>query len=172
MPKLSAGIMVYKQKSGEPQVFLVHPGGPFWAKKDAGAWSVPKGEYSDGDDPFEAAKREFTEETGLMPPDGNFRELQAVKYANKILTVWAVEGDIDAAKIISNIFTLEWPPKSGQQQEFPEVDRAGWFSLAVAQEKLVKGQTPLLTQLATVLKVPLPTSEPETDSKQDQLALF
>jgi predicted NUDIX family NTP pyrophosphohydrolase len=172
MPKLSAGIMVYKYVDGGVQVFLVHPGGPFWAKKDASAWSVPKGEYEESDDPWEAAKREFTEETGFMPPPGEQIDLGVVKYSNKLLTVWAVEGEVDASKVVSNTFTMEWPPKSGEQQEFPEVDRAGWFSLAIAQEKLVKGQVPLLERLAKALQVPIPLAESRAEPKQDQLSLF
>jgi predicted NUDIX family NTP pyrophosphohydrolase len=133
------------------EVFLVHPGGPFWAKKDAGAWSIPKGEAGPGEDLLTRAKLEFTEETGFPPPDG-VRALQSVKQAGgKIVHAWAAEGDCDATAVASNSFTLEWPPRSGRMQAFPEVDRAGWFDLRQAREKINKGQAGLLDQLEQLL---------------------
>jgi predicted NUDIX family NTP pyrophosphohydrolase len=151
MPKQSAGILMYRWCAGEPQVFLVHPGGPFWAKKDAGAWSIPKGEFAPGDDPLATARREFTEETGHSI-DGAFTALAPVKQpGGKIVYAFAIEGDCDPAAIRSNLFTTEWPPRSGRRQEFPEIDRAGWFDLATAREKILKGQIALLDALERVL---------------------
>lgn len=147
MPKKSAGILLYR-KAGRPiEVFLVHPGGPFWAKKDDGAWSIPKGEFAEGEDPLPAAKREFQEETGFAL-DGVFEVLDPVTQpGGKIVYAWLVPGDLDASAIRSNNFSLEWPPRSGKTREFPEVDRAEWFSLAQARNKILKGQLPLLDQL-------------------------
>ncbi|HEX8829683.1 MAG TPA: NUDIX domain-containing protein [Longimicrobium sp.] len=148
MPKTSAGLLMYRRRPGGVEVFLVHPGGPFWAKKDAGAWSIPKGEFVAGEDPFGAARREFAEETGIVP-GGEFVELGVVKQAGgKIVTAWAFEGDCDPAAIRSNTFMMEWPPRSGRQKEFPEVDRAEWFGLETAAEKILKGQLPFLRRLA------------------------
>jgi predicted NUDIX family NTP pyrophosphohydrolase len=145
--KLSAGILVYRRLVGEMEVFLVHPGGPFWAKKDEGAWSIPKGEYEAGDDPFTAAKREFREETGIEI-DGAFHPLRALKQpSGKVISAWAVEGDVDVTTVTSNTFALEWPPKSGKTREFPEVDRGAWFDLPTARVKLLVGQRGLLDQL-------------------------
>jgi len=171
MPKLSAGILIYKITGKKIQVFLVHPGGPFWAKKDAGAWSVPKGEYSEGDDVWAAAQREFEEETGQKPPQGQPVQLGEVTYGNKRLTVWAVEGDADDKRIVSNVFTMEWPPRSGQQQAFPEVDRAGWFDSATAKTKLVKGQVPLIKSLLEALHLPEEAAA-EPHENTDQLSFF
>jgi predicted NUDIX family NTP pyrophosphohydrolase len=152
MPKQSAGLLIYRRRGGVPEVFLVHPGGPFWAKKDAGAWSIPKGEFEPGDDPLATAKREFTEETGFTI-DGPFTDLAPIKQpGGKTVHAFAVAGDCDPAAIRSNLFTLEWPPRSGRRQEFPEVDRAGWFDLAAAREKILKGQLPLLDQLERLLQ--------------------
>jgi predicted NUDIX family NTP pyrophosphohydrolase len=149
--KRSAGILLYRMRAGAPEVFLVHPGGPFWAKKDAGAWSIPKGEFAEGEDPLEHAKREFLEETGF-PVDGEFRPLSPVKIrSGKTIYAWAVAGDIDAASIFSNLFSMEWPPKSGRQQAFPEVDRGGWFDLQAARLKLQDGQLKFLDELAESL---------------------
>jgi predicted NUDIX family NTP pyrophosphohydrolase len=143
----SAGILLYRRSASGIEVFLVHPGGPFWAKRDLGAWSVPKGEIDTDEDSLEAAKREFREETGACV-DGAFIELAPVRQpSGKVVHAWAVEGDIDAAAITSNTFSLEWPPKSGVVREFPEVDRGGWFALVAAREKLAPGQIPLLEQL-------------------------
>jgi predicted NUDIX family NTP pyrophosphohydrolase len=134
------------------EVFLVHPGGPFWAKKDAGSWSIPKGEYMPGEDPFEVAKREFQEETSFKA-SGEFIPLTSKKQpSGKIITAWAFEGDCDASVVKSNTFLMEWPPGSGRQQEFPEVDRAGWFSISVAKEKILKGQSGFLDELIQILK--------------------
>jgi predicted NUDIX family NTP pyrophosphohydrolase len=130
-------------------VLLVHPGGPFWASKDAGAWSIPKGEYDDGDDPRACALREFEEELGTpLPPGAELTELGSVKLkSGKQITAYAVEGDLDADAITSNTFTMEWPPRSGAAREFPEVDRAGWFDLEQAREKLNPAQAELLVRL-------------------------
>jgi predicted NUDIX family NTP pyrophosphohydrolase len=147
MAKKSAGLLMYRHRDGNLEVFLVHMGGPYWAKKDAGAWSIPKGEYESGEDPFEAAKREFLEETGLIAA-GEFTRLEAVKQpGGKVVSAWAFEGDCDAETIRSNTFTMEWPPRSGRFQEFPEVDRGQWFDPDTAQEKILKGQRPLLEEL-------------------------
>ena len=151
--KLSAGILLYRMSVRGPEVFLVHPGGPFWAKRDLGAWSVPKGEVDGDEDLLEAAKREFREETGAQI-DGEFIALAPLRQpSGKTVRVWAVEGEIDAAAITSNTFSIEWPPRSGALREFPEVDRAGWFPLAEAREKLLPGQRPFLDEL--VQKIPL-----------------
>lgn len=145
--KLSAGILVYRIRSGTPEVLLVHPGGPFWAKKDPGAWSIPKGEFDEGADPLETAKREFLEETG-SPVSGKFIALEPLKQrSGKIVHAWAVEGDLDAASITSNTFSMEWPPRSGKQQEFPEVDRGEWFTIPAARKKLQEGQLGFLDEL-------------------------
>jgi predicted NUDIX family NTP pyrophosphohydrolase len=147
VPKQSAGILMYRFRNGELQVLLVHPGGPYWARKDAGAWSVPKGEYPEGEDPLSAAQREFAEETGftLAPP---FLPLAPVRQAGgKEVVAWAVEGECDPESLRSNTFSMEWPPRSGRSAEFPEVDRAEWFSIAEAQNKILPGQRPLLVQL-------------------------
>ncbi len=152
MPKKSAGLLMYRHRQGILEVFLVHPGGPFWAKRDAGAWSIPKGEYMPGEDPLEVAKREFQEETGFKA-SGEFIPLTPRKQpGGKIITAWVLEGDYDASVIKSNTFLMEWPPRSGRQQEFPEVDRAGWFSISVAREKIIKGQSGFLDELTQILK--------------------
>src|SRR2546429_599345 len=147
MAKTSAGVLLYRRAGKSLEVFLVHPGGPFWAKKDDGAWSIPKGEFARGQDPVEVAKREFEEETGF-PLKGKLQALEPVKQAGvKIVYAWAVEGEIDASAIRSNTFSIEWPPHSGKTQEFPEVDRASWFDLDTAGRKFLKSQVPLLEQL-------------------------
>ena len=149
--KTSAGILLYRRSSAGLQVFLVHPGGPFWAKRDSGAWTVPKGEIDGDEEMLEAAKREFHEETGARV-DGSFVELTPVRQpSGKIVHAWAVEGDIDASSIDSNTFSIEWPPKSGKIREFPEVDRGGWFTLDEARDKLLAGQLPLLDQLIRII---------------------
>ena len=146
--KTSAGLLLYRRR-GELEVFLVHPGGPFWAKKDAGAWSLPKGEFVEGNDPLAAAKREFTEETGF-PIDGEFRRLDPLKQrSGKVIHAWAIEADCDASQVRSNLFSIEWPPKSGQVQKFPEVDRAGWFSIPEARKRLIAGQLGFIDQLTS-----------------------
>ncbi|MBJ6725274.1 NUDIX domain-containing protein [Geomesophilobacter sediminis] len=160
MPKQSAGIVLYRFRGGVPQVFLVHPGGPFWKNKDLGAWSIPKGEYLDGEDPLTVARREFQEETGFTV-DGPFTRLEPVRQpGGKVVSAWAVEGECDAARITSNLFQMEWPPRSGRSAEFPEVDRADWFTLPEASEKILKGQLGLLDQLQNLLGLPLPSGPP------------
>jgi predicted NUDIX family NTP pyrophosphohydrolase len=157
MAKMSAGILLFKHGAGGFEVFLVHPGGPFWAKKDLGAWSLPKGEYDRQEDPLNAALREFEEETSFRLEPGNLLPLGELKQpSGKIVTAWALEKDVDAALVKSNLFEMEWPPKSGQRQEFPEVDRAGWFPLAEAREKLLKGQVGFLDRLMEALTEPRP----------------
>jgi len=147
MVKKSAGIILYRYQSGILQVLLVHPGGPFWAKKDAGAWSIPKGEFDENELSFEAALREVKEETGLLLA-GNFIALQPIKQkSGKLVYAWALQKDIDATQIKSNSFQMEWPPKSGEQQSFPEVNAAAWFSIEEAAEKILAGQLPLLQEL-------------------------
>ena len=156
MAKLSAGLLVFRRVEQQVEVFLVHPGGPFWAKKDDGAWSLPKGEYSEGEDAFEAAKREFAEETGIEMA-GDFVPLgEARQPGGKSVTAWAVEGDLDAGSIKSNMFTMEWPPRSGKMREFPEVDRGEWFSLSVAGTKILKGQKVFLDRLLSCISSALP----------------
>jgi len=150
--KNSAGILLHRLRGSGIEVFLVHPGGPFWAKKDAGAWSIPKGEFEAGEDPLEAAKREFKEETGFAVA-GNFIELTPVKQpGGKVVYAWAVMGDCEADSIKSNTFSLEWPPRSGKRKEFPEVDRAGWFTPEVAREKILKGQLNFLEELKRMIE--------------------
>jgi predicted NUDIX family NTP pyrophosphohydrolase len=146
--KYSAGILAYRLREGVLEVFLVHPGGPYWASKDEGAWSIPKGEYAPDEEALAAAQREFQEETGL-PLSGRFIALPAVRQASgKQVLAWAVEApDLDPAQVRSNCFVLEWPPRSGVQREFPEVDRAGWFALTEAERKLIAGQRALLQSL-------------------------
>ncbi len=148
MPKkLSAGIVLYQRSGGRLEVFLVHPGGPFWAKKDAGAWSIPKGEYAEGDEPEAAARREFQEETG-RELTGRFQVLTPRKQrGGKLISAWAVEGDFGPARLTSNTLPLEWPPRSGRTQHFPEVDRGAWFDIPTAREKLLAGQRPFLDEL-------------------------
>jgi predicted NUDIX family NTP pyrophosphohydrolase len=149
--KESAGIVMYRYRASELEIFLVHPGGPFWKNKDSGAWSIPKGEFEAGEDPLEAARREFHEETGFSVK-GSFIALRPVQQpGGKVVHAWAVEGDCEAGSIKSNSFTMEWPPRSGQRKEFLEVDRAGWFGFSVAREKILKGQLPLLDELQRLL---------------------
>jgi predicted NUDIX family NTP pyrophosphohydrolase len=148
MTRTSAGILLYRWREGELEVFLVHPGGPFWARKNAGAWSIPTGEFAPDEDPLAAARREFAEETGLAV-DGEFRALRPIRQAGgKVVHAFAIEGEVDPGAIRSNSFTIEWPPRSGRLRAFPEVDRAGWFALAEAQQKILKSQLGLLEQLA------------------------
>ncbi len=151
MAKKSAGLLLYRKDGDSVEVFLVHPGGPFWAKKDEGAWSIPKGEFVDGEEALEAAKREFQEETGFAVK-GRFEALEPVEQASgKIVYAWAIEGDIDSSAIRSNNFSMEWPPGSKKIREFPEVDRGGWFALATARQKILTGQSPLLEELLSIL---------------------
>ena len=147
MAKISAGVLLYRKTPAGPEVLLVHPGGPFWAKKDAGAWSIPKGLADEGEDLHEAAKREFLEETG-MTVEGAFLDLGKHKQpGGKTIVAFACEGDFDPASLSSNTFTLEWPPRSGKTAEFPEVDKAAWFSIDEALAKISKGQRPIIAAL-------------------------
>jgi predicted NUDIX family NTP pyrophosphohydrolase len=151
MTKKSAGLVLYRFKDSQLEVFLVHPGGPFWSKKDEGAWSITKGEYEEGEDPFEVAKRELKEETGYEA-SGDFISLSPLKQpSRKIIIAWALEGDCDADKIKNNTFMTEWPPCSGKHAEFPEVDRAAWFSIHVAKRKILKGQVGFVEELCEKL---------------------
>jgi predicted NUDIX family NTP pyrophosphohydrolase len=148
MPKLSAGLLLYRVRDGVVEVLIAHPGGPFWARKDDGAWSVPKGEYTNGEDPWVAAQREFVEELGLPVPPGPRIDFAPLKQpSGKIVTAFAVLGDLDVTDAHSNTFELEWPRGSGRIRAFPEVDRVGWFSVAQARTKLLRGHRPLLDQL-------------------------
>ena len=147
----SAGILMYRGTGEGLEVFLVHPGGPFWAKKDEAAWSIPKGLPDTGEDLLAAAKREFHEETGFTA-EGDFTPLGAFKQpGGKIVHAWAVEGDGDPSKLVSNLFEIEWPPKSGRRARFPEIDRAGWFAPSEAQTKILRGQQPILAKLFALL---------------------
>jgi predicted NUDIX family NTP pyrophosphohydrolase len=151
MKKLSAGLLMYRFRNDKLEVLLVHPGGPYWVKKDIGAWSIPKGEYIEGEPPLLVAQREFYEETGY-DAKGEFKQLSSLKQpSGKIITAWAVEGDFNADGIKSNTFTMEWPPNSGKQAEFPEIDRAGWFTTDIAIQKIVKGQTGFIKELCKIL---------------------
>jgi len=151
MAKTSAGLILYRMQSGKLEVLLVHPGGPFWSKKDEGAWFVPKGELNVGEEPLAGAKREFEEETGLKP-EGEFLALGSVKQkSGKTIVAWAFEGDCDPSSIKSNTFTIEWPPKSGRQQEFPEIDRAGFFTVTQAKAKMHPVEYPLVLRLHELL---------------------
>lgn len=152
MPKQSAGLLLYRESRGAIEVLLVHPGGPFWARKDDGAWSIPKGEFDGDEEPLAAARREFAEETGTAI-DGEFIAVAPVRLpSGKIVHAWAVRADFDPARLRSNTFSMQWPPKSGRLREFPEVDRAAWFSLEQARAKIQPGQLPLLDQLAALLR--------------------
>jgi predicted NUDIX family NTP pyrophosphohydrolase len=151
MASRSAGILLYRLSDDTPMVLLVHPGGPFWAKKDAGAWTIPKGLIESGEDPKEAALREFAEETGFAPVGGLLSLGEIIQAAGKRVTVFASEGDFDIAGLKSNLFELEWPPKSGRRRAFPEIDRAEWFSLVAAREKILASQAAILERLAAML---------------------
>ena len=148
----SAGLLLFRRAGEDLEVLLVHPGGPFWAKRDEGAWSIPKGECEEGEDPRAAAWREFGEELGTPAPEGDPLELGEVRQkAGKIVVAWAMAGDLDPEQITSNTFTMEWPPRSGRAQEFPEVDQAGWFGLAEARERINPAQVVLLDRLRAAL---------------------
>jgi predicted NUDIX family NTP pyrophosphohydrolase len=148
VPRRSAGILLYRLAGDAPEVLLVHPGGPFWARRDAGVWSIPKGEYDESEDPQGCALREFEEETGSALPPGRLIELGEVRQkSGKLVTAWAAEGDLDADAVQSNTFTMEWPPRSGRTAEFPEIDRAGWFGVEEAREKLNPAQADFLDRL-------------------------
>ena len=149
MPRRSAGLLMYRRSGGTLEVLLVHPGGPFWMKKDAGAWSIPKGEYEAGEEALAAAAREFQEETGLVSR-GPYTPLTPIRQqGGKVVEAWAFEGDCDAESLKSTTFSLEWPRGSGRRQEFPEVDRAGWFGLDEARRKILPAQAALLDELAS-----------------------
>jgi predicted NUDIX family NTP pyrophosphohydrolase len=153
MPKLSAALLLYRIVDGAVEVLIGHPGGPFWARKDDGAWSIPKGEYAEGEDPWSAAHREFQEELGKEPPGGPRIEFAPLRQpSGKIVTAFAVRGDLDLDGTVSNTFELEWPKGSGKIREYPEIDRVGWFSVAEARTKLLKGQRPLLDHLVDALE--------------------
>jgi predicted NUDIX family NTP pyrophosphohydrolase len=154
MAKRSAGILLYRMAPGGPEVLLVHPGGPFWARKDEGAWSIPKGEVEEAEDPRMSALREFEEELGVAVPGDEMIELGSVTQAGgKVVVAWAVEGDLDPAALRSNRFTIEWPPRSGQMREFPEVDRAEWFSVQRAREKINPAQREFIDRLVAKLRL-------------------
>jgi predicted NUDIX family NTP pyrophosphohydrolase len=154
MPQRSAGLLIYRFRENVLELFLVHPGGPFWKNKDENCWSIPKGLYSDDEQPLDAAKREFMEETGFDVPAGELIELTPLKQpSGKIVSAWAIQGDLDASKINSNLFEMQWPPNSGKMQKFPEVDRAGWFNLKEAKQKIFKGQIAFLDELLKLLKI-------------------
>jgi predicted NUDIX family NTP pyrophosphohydrolase len=179
--KKSAGLLLFRETTAEVEVLLVHPGGPFWAKKDEGSWSIPKGEFSEDEEPLAAAKREFEEEMGV-PPTGDFVQLEPLRQpSGKLVFAWALRADFDPSMLKSNMFSMEWPPKSGRQQEFPEVDRAAWFAVEAARLKILKGQAPFLDQLLGRLRtadgppvspctpVPSATTNP---AKPQQQSLF
>jgi predicted NUDIX family NTP pyrophosphohydrolase len=153
MPKRrSAGVLLHRRRGEDLEVLLVHPGGPAWVNRDGGAWSVPKGEYLDGEDPLAAARREFEEELGTPPPDGEPADLGEIRQkSGKRVRAWAISGDLDTTRIHSNTFMFEWPPRTGKMIEIPEVDRAEWFGLQAAREKINPGQVPLLDRLEQLL---------------------
>jgi predicted NUDIX family NTP pyrophosphohydrolase len=151
MPKRSAGVLLYRVADEGLCVLLVHPGGPFWARKDLGAWTIPKGEYSATEEPLAAARREFEEETGARPA-GDFRPLgEVTQPGRKVVAAWAVAGDFDPATLVSNTFELEWPPRSNRMARFPEIDRAQWFSLGEARQKILPGQRAFIDRLEQLL---------------------
>ena len=153
MAKQAAGILLYRQGSRGLEVLLAHPGGPLWARKDLGAWTIPKGQFGDNESALDAAKREFEEEMG-SPANGEFAELGSIKQpSGKVVHAFTAESDFDVKTVKSNLFTLEWPPKSGRKGQFPEVDRALWFSIAEARKRILRGQEPFIDRLLTLLKV-------------------
>ncbi len=152
MPRQSAGLLLYRTNDGVLEVLLGHPGGPFWARKDDGAWSIPKGEYGEGEEPWAAALREFAEEVGVAAPVGPVIAFAPLKQpGGKIVTAFAVEGDVEVTAAVSNTFTLEWPRGSGTFRDYPELDRIGWFDIPSARLKILKGQQPLLDWLIQAL---------------------
>ena len=158
--RTSAGILMYRQQGAGLEVLLVHPGGPVWARRDAGAWSIPKGEYAEGEEPLAAARREFAEELGTALPEGETVDLGDVRQkSGKRVRAWAIAGDLDTTVVRSNTFAMEWPPRSGQMREFPEVDRAQWFDLAGAREKVNPAQVALLDRLELMVAAP-PRAQP------------
>jgi predicted NUDIX family NTP pyrophosphohydrolase len=147
MPKRSAGLLMYRRTGRALALLLVHPGGPFWARKDEGAWSIPKGEYDEGEEALAVARREFAEEVGVAV-DGTFLDLgEVTQPGRKVVRAFALEGDVDVSRIQSNTFEIEWPPKSGRRQSFPEVDRAEWFAPDAARRKILAGQRPFIERL-------------------------
>jgi predicted NUDIX family NTP pyrophosphohydrolase len=160
MKKYSAGLLAYRMKDGLPEVLIVHPGGPFYTKKYAGVWSIPKGLFEDGENPIDVAKREFEEETGFSAPNTDYIDLGEITRSDgKNIKVWAFEGDFDIAQLSSNSFEMEWPPKSGKKQSFPEVDRGEWFGLSEATVKLQPAQNPFIERLANELHIPFGAEE-------------
>lgn len=153
MPKRSAGLLLYRRRADAIEVLLVHPGGPFWAKKDLGAWSIPKGQYTEDEDPLSAARREFQEETGFPAPSGPTPLGDLTQASGKIVVAWAAEGDCDPQKLVSNQCQVEWPPRSGRMIDIPEVDRAAWFSLDEARARILKSQQPFLDRLARTVSL-------------------
>ena len=154
MARKSAGILIYRRAADAILVLLVHPGGPFWSTRDLGAWSIPKGEYDPDEEPEVAARREFAEEMGLEA-EGQLKPLGELRQrGGKLVTAFALEGDFDVGSLQSNVFEMEWPPRSGRMQSFPEVDKADWFTLPVARQKVISGQRPFLDRLERVLTVP------------------
>jgi predicted NUDIX family NTP pyrophosphohydrolase len=178
MSKLSAALLAHRvnSASGVLEVLIVHPGGPFWARKDLGAWSIPKGEYEDGEDPQEVARREFGEEVGVAVPAPELTELAKIKQpSGKVITAYHVRTDLDLKDFHSNTFEMEWPKGSGRTQEFPEVDRAGWFELAEARRRLIKGQVPFLDELVARLQEagePIVEGTDAAPSEEPQASLF
>jgi len=153
MPTQSAGILLYRRRTGGAEVLLVHPGGPFWKNKELGAWSIPKGEHEEGEDPRACALREFEEELGAPPPDGDLAALGTIRQAGgKLVTAWAAEGNIEPASVRSNTFRLEWPPRSGVMREFPEIDRAQWFPIAEARRRINPAQAAFVDRLGDELE--------------------
>jgi predicted NUDIX family NTP pyrophosphohydrolase len=154
MPKKSAGILLFRFVNSEPEVFLVHPGGPFWAKKDLNSWSVPKGEFDDGEDPLDAARREFEEETGITLTADDFIQLIPIRQkSGKQVFCYACKGDLDVLSIRSNTFDIEWPPESGSRKSFPEIDRGEWFAFPEAKRKIIESQAGLIDQLSVILRI-------------------
>jgi predicted NUDIX family NTP pyrophosphohydrolase len=152
MAKQAAGILLYRRGPSGLQVLLAHPGGPLWARKDYGAWTIPKGQFTDNEAPLDAAKREFEEEMGSAPR-GDFQPLGTLKQpSGKVIHAWAAESDFAAASVKSNLFSMEWPPRSGKMAQFPEVDRAAWFPIEEARHKILKGQQPFLERLLEITK--------------------
>lgn len=150
--KKSAGILLYRHCGGGLEVLLGHPGGPFWKNRDLGAWTIPKGEIDEGEDAYTAARREFTEETGVVPGEHGVALTPHRQASGKTVYVWAVEGDCDPAQLKSNLFSMEWPPRSGMRAEFPEIDRAQWFALDEARRRILPGQAPFLAELESLQK--------------------
>jgi predicted NUDIX family NTP pyrophosphohydrolase len=172
MSKHSAGILLFRFRNEKLEVMLVHPGGPFWAKKDNGAWSIPKGLFEESEKPMDAAKREFKEETGFEV-DGEFIELGELQQpSKKIVHAWAIEKDLDKTKIMSNTFTLEWPKNSGRVQEYPEIDKAGWFDIEQAKEKILKGQIGFIDKLVEIINYVPKKEYLDKNAKYKQSTLF